>query len=119
MATLISLSAAGIPMEQVSGSKTSVYTGSLSTDWRSFTVQDLEQTSKYSLLGLPSLLAGWISHCFNLSGPCLTMDTACSSSLVALDLGCNSLRTGTADMVSHHDDVGRDRALTEYPLRVL
>jgi hypothetical protein len=90
---------AGIPTDKVSGSNTSVYTGNLSTDFRSFIVQDLEQTSKYSLHGLSSLLAGRISWFFNLLGPCLTLDTACSSSLVALSLGCESLYSGDSDMV--------------------
>lgn len=96
---------AGIPMENISNSNTSVYTGNFSDDYESCGLLDLEQRSKYGLLGLPSLLSGRLSWFFNLLGPCLTLDTACSSSLVALDLGCQSLYTGASDMVSRHYNV--------------
>ena len=88
-------------MEKVSNSNTSAYAGNLSNDFQSTCARDLEQGSKYGLVGMTSLLSGRLSWFFNLLGPCLTLDTACSSSLVALDLGCQTLYTGTSDMVSY------------------
>jgi acyl transferase domain-containing protein len=87
-------------MSKVAGSKTSCYTGNLSTDHRSVISQDLDSMSKMSLNCLPSLLSGRLSWFFDLHGPNLQLDTACSSGLVALDLGCKSLMNGSADMVS-------------------
>ncbi|KAH8730005.1 hypothetical protein GQ44DRAFT_673662 [Phaeosphaeriaceae sp. PMI808] len=89
---------AGIPIETVSGSNTSVYTGNLGDDYKFFSAQDIEQNSRYGMVGMTGLLSGRLSWFFNLKGPCLTVDTACSSSLVSLDLGCQSLSTGSANM---------------------
>lgn len=99
-ATLITLYLAGIPMDKISYSRTSVFSGSLSTDYADTNKWDLENGSKHSLMGTNSLLSGRLSWFFNLLGPNLTLDTACSSSLVALDLGCQSLLSGSADMVT-------------------
>ncbi|CAG8976538.1 hypothetical protein HYALB_00011015 [Hymenoscyphus albidus] len=96
--TYRALENAGLTIAGISNSNTSVYTGSLSNDFTAFTSKDLEQGSRYSLVGMPSLLAGRLSWFFNLTGPSITIDTACSSSLVALDLGCQSLYSGTSNM---------------------
>jgi acyl transferase domain-containing protein len=92
---------AGIPINKISNTNASVYTGNLSDDFRSCNAPDIEQRSRYGMVGMPSLLSGRLSWFFNLKGPCLTLDTACSSSLVALDLGCQSLYTGASDLVSY------------------
>lgn len=47
---------AGIPLAKVSNSNTTVYTGSLSDDFKAFSSKDMEQGSRYNLVGLPSLL---------------------------------------------------------------
>jgi 3-oxoacyl-(acyl-carrier-protein) synthase len=94
------LSQAGESMETVSNSKTSVYTGNLSDDYKFVFTQDVEQNSRHGMVGTTGLLSGRVSWFFNLKGPTLTLDTACSSSLVALDLGCESLRSSSANMVS-------------------
>lgn len=93
--------AAGIPIEKISNSNTSVYTGNLADDYKFLTSQDIEENSKYHLMGMTGLLSGRISWFFNLKGPNFTIDTACSSSLVALDVGCQSLYSKSADMVSY------------------
>lgn len=87
-------------MEAISNGKTSVYTGNLGDDYKFLFAKDIEQNSKYGMVGMTGLLAGRLSWFFNLKGPSLTVDTACSSSLVALDLGCQSLLASSSDMVS-------------------
>lgn len=87
-------------MEAISNSKTSVYTGNLGDDYKFLFAQDIEQNSKYGMVGMTGLLSGRLSWFFNLKGPNLTVDTACSSSLVALDLGCQSLLASSSNMVS-------------------
>ncbi|KAI1480108.1 hypothetical protein F4774DRAFT_425201 [Daldinia eschscholtzii] len=96
--TYRALENAGIPMEAISNSNTSVYTGNLADDYKFFTSQDIEQNSRYGMVGMTGLLSGRVSWFFNLKGPNFTVDTACSSSLVALDLGCQSLCSSTLNM---------------------
>ncbi|KAF7949130.1 hypothetical protein EAE96_008299 [Botrytis aclada] len=96
--TYRALENAGISLASISNSNTSVYTGSLSDDFKAVSSKDMEQGSKYTLVGMGSLLAGRLSWFFNLLGPSITIDTACSSSLVAFDLGCQSLVSGTSNM---------------------
>ena len=91
---------AGISMERTAGSKTSVFTGSFSDDYKSCFAKDPEAGSKHAAVGVPSsMLSGRISWFYNLTGTSVTVDTACSSSLVALDLGCQSLMSNAANMV--------------------
>ena len=91
---------AGIPMESAAGSKTSVFTGSFSDDYKSCFAKDAEAGSKHAAVGVPSsMLSGRISWFYNFTGTSVTVDTACSSSLVALDLGCQSLMIKAANMV--------------------
>ncbi|CAO2654476.1 Nn.00g112090.m01.CDS01 [Neocucurbitaria sp. VM-36] len=96
--TYRALENAGMPIETVSNSNTSVYTGNLADDFKFLCSHDVEQTSRHGMVGMTGLLSGRLSWFFNLKGPSLTVDTACSSSLVALDLGCQSLTTGSSSM---------------------
>ncbi|KAK2612526.1 hypothetical protein QQS21_001464 [Conoideocrella luteorostrata] len=90
---------AGIPIEQVNGSNTSVHTGSFADDYRLITMRDHESLPKYAATGSSiSILANRISWFYNLHGSSVQLDTACSSSLVALDMACQGLRTKEADM---------------------
>ncbi|KAH8645577.1 hypothetical protein BGZ60DRAFT_535878 [Tricladium varicosporioides] len=90
---------AGMPLEIVSGTKTSVYTGSFTTDWSHISYKDGELSDTTTALGTQSSLnANRISWFFNFTGNSANIDTACSSSLVALDLGCQGLRRGDENM---------------------
>lgn len=92
--------AAGIPMESIDGSNTSVHVGSFTNDFTTINWRDAEQIPKYSATGVASsILSNRLSWFYNLHGPSMTIDTACSSGMVALDLGCNGLWSGTSDMV--------------------
>lgn len=87
-------------METVSGSRTSVYTGSFATDWQHLAFKDGEQCETTTALGTQACFnANRISWFFDFVGNSANIDTACSSSLVALDLGCQGLLSGGEDMV--------------------
>ena len=91
---------AGICPPALQGSRTSVFLGAASTDYREIvTRQPSEEQDAYTITGnLLSVAAGRLSYTFGLQGPCLTVDTACSSSLVAVHLACRSLRARESDL---------------------
>lgn len=88
-------------MEKIFGSRTSVYTGCFTDDYRIMLSKDTDLFLKHSSIGLNvSLLAARLSWFFNLTGPCVNLDSACSSSMMAFDLACQGLRNGDSTMVS-------------------
>ncbi|KAJ4420806.1 Type I Iterative PKS [Gnomoniopsis sp. IMI 355080] len=90
---------AGIPMETLTRSSTSVYCASFSRDGETITGRDFETQSRYhATANGSSMLSNRISHFFDLAGPSLTVDTACSSGLYALHLGCQSILQGESSM---------------------
>ncbi|KAM3069262.1 hypothetical protein ACMFMG_010772 [Clarireedia jacksonii] len=95
----LALENAGITLDQVSGSKTSVFTGCFTDDYKMMYASDPEQSSLYGMTGVSSsLLANRISWFFNLTGSSANIDTACSSSLMALDIACQNLHGGESNM---------------------
>ncbi len=91
---------AGMPLECVNGSKTSVHTGSFADDYRIMTLKDQEGLPKHAATGASiSILANRLSWFFNFSGPSVHLDSACSSSMMALDMACQGLRSGDSNMV--------------------
>ncbi|KAI1778653.1 putative polyketide synthase [Hypoxylon cercidicola] len=90
---------AGMSIESISGSSTSVYTGCFGSDYMLQLYRDAEQLPSYGAIGIGlSMLANRISWFFNLRGPSITMDSACSSSLMALDIACQALRARSCNM---------------------
>ncbi|KAK2005876.1 polyketide synthase [Colletotrichum eremochloae] len=91
--------AAGIPMAQVAGSKTSVYCANFARDQETIVSHDPEYQSRYQSTATGyALLSNRISHFYDLKGPSLTVDTACSSGLYALHLAVQSILLGESDM---------------------
>ena len=91
---------AGMPLEKVNGSKTSVHTGSFADDYRLMTLKDQEGLPKHAATGPSiSILANRLSWLFNFSGPSVNLDAACSSSMMALDIACQDLRSGYSNKV--------------------
>ena len=87
-------------MESVYGSKTGVYTGSMSDDYKHLVTKDVDDLPKYTATGVSlNMIANRLSWFFNFTGPSVNMDSACSSSLMALDFAVQGLRTGDSDMV--------------------
>ncbi|RYP74561.1 hypothetical protein DL769_003988 [Monosporascus sp. CRB-8-3] len=90
---------AGIPLEKVAGSNTSVYVGVFGKDYAEMLSRDPENAPVYTATGNGfAILSNRISYFFDLKGPSVTLDTACSASLTALHLACQSLRTGESKM---------------------
>ncbi|KAJ5672272.1 hypothetical protein N7507_001399 [Penicillium longicatenatum] len=97
--TYHALENAGIPMERVFNSKTSVHTGSFGDDYKAFSTRDPQFGGQYSASSVsPNMLANRISWFFNLRGESINMDTACSSTLIAFHTACQGLRDGNAEM---------------------
>ncbi|QGA16531.1 hypothetical protein EYB26_004198 [Talaromyces marneffei] len=88
----------GITLDEISGTKTSVFVGSFSSDYRSLAT-DLLDYPQYTAIGIGgTILANRISYFYNLSGPSMTIDTACSSSLVCFHLGNQSIQRGESEI---------------------
>ncbi|KAH8880112.1 hypothetical protein GQ53DRAFT_891722 [Thozetella sp. PMI_491] len=90
---------AGISIDSVTGTETSVFVGAFTNDYHSIINMDPEMPLKYAPTGNSnSILSNRVSWFYDLKGPSLTLDTACSSSLVAVHLACQSLKEKTSTM---------------------
>lgn len=87
-------------MESISGSQAAVYTGSFSLDYMLQLCRDPENPPTYAAVGFGlSMLANRLSWFFNLRGPSIGLDSACSSTAMAIDIACQTLRSGSSNMV--------------------
>ncbi|KAI0459321.1 polyketide synthase PksD [Xylaria acuta] len=90
---------AGIPVEQVAGTDTAVFAGSMSDDYAKLIYKDPDEAPSNTSVGTaPTALANRLSWYFDLRGPSIQVNTACSSSMTATDLACQCLRNGRASM---------------------
>jgi acyl transferase domain-containing protein/NADPH:quinone reductase-like Zn-dependent oxidoreductase/NAD(P)-dependent dehydrogenase (short-subunit alcohol dehydrogenase family) len=90
---------AGVSMDELVGSATSVYTGCMTDDYDRLSTRDIYDSGHNAASGTSrAMLSNRLSWFFDLRGPSLTLDTACSSSLYALHLACQSLRLGESKM---------------------
>ncbi|KAL1845792.1 Type I Iterative PKS [Diaporthe australafricana] len=90
---------AGIPIQKLPGSMTSVYCGCFTGDYGDLANADIYDAAPYQATGKgKAMLANRISWFFDLRGSSFTVDTACSSSLYALHLACQSLRLKESKM---------------------
>lgn len=93
------LEKAGLPFDKIAGTKTGVFMGHFTSDYKEMIYRDPDNAPTNSITGAcKTSLANRISWLWDLKGVSFTMDTACSSSLVALHLACQSLRTGDSDI---------------------
>lgn len=96
---LLTPAIAGIPLQNINGSQTSVFCGCFTNDYNAMTTKDLSTYPKYTVTGTGnSILANRISYFYNLHGPSATVDTACSSSLVCFHMGNQSIRNQESDL---------------------
>ena len=90
---------AGMPLEKLAGSNTSVFSGCFGRDYHDIQVKDPESlppsllTSNYT-----TMFANRISHFYDLQGASMTIDTGCSSGLVALHQGCQTIHSGESNI---------------------
>ncbi len=91
---------AGIPPLSLAGSRTGVFTATLSANYGSLLFdRNLNVVDAYAGTGNGnSVIANRLSYFLDLRGPSLSLDTACSGSLVAVHLACQSLLSGEATL---------------------
>ncbi|GCF07291.1 non-ribosomal peptide synthetase [Dictyobacter arantiisoli] len=90
---------AGIPLEDVVQSRTSVTIGQVWNDYLRMQSKNWSKLDGYTGLGaMPSLASNRLSYIFDLQGPSITLDTACASSLASIYYACQSLWSGEADL---------------------
>lgn len=93
------LESAGLPLDQLQASLTSVWAGLMNGDFADIQARDLETLPTQHATGTHrSILSNRISYFLDVRGPSMTIDTACSSSLVALHQAVQSLRSSESDM---------------------
>jgi acyl transferase domain-containing protein/acyl-CoA synthetase (AMP-forming)/AMP-acid ligase II len=89
----------GLPPATLRGSRTGVFVGSATNDYRQRVYGRTDELDPYWCTGnANSIVANRLSYVLDLRGPSMAIDTACSSSLVAAHLACRSLRTGECDL---------------------
>lgn len=90
---------AGIPLQEVAGSGTSVSIGIGWSDYFALQSREWSLLNGYTATGNASCFAAnRLSYVFDLRGASLSLDTGCSSSLSALHLAYQSLCTHQADL---------------------
>ncbi len=90
---------AGLPVERLQASMTSVYIGISNDDYRLLHMPQTQAIDAYSGTGtVHSFAANRISYLLDLRGPSLAVDATCASSLVAIHLACQSLAAGESDL---------------------
>ena len=90
---------AGIPLDRIAGTNTSVFSGTFGRDYTDRLVKDPEKLpASYFTGNGAAMYSNRISHFFDLRGQSVTTDTGCSGSMTALHLASNTIRTGESDM---------------------
>jgi acyl transferase domain-containing protein len=90
---------AGLAMNDVIGSNTSVYAGSFFKDYHDAGLRDVTTLPRFFLVGVGSAMASnRLSHYFDLRGASMSIDTGCSTTLTALHQACNDLRNRESNM---------------------
>jgi acyl transferase domain-containing protein len=93
------IESAGYGIEKLRGSDTSVFVGSMTTDYYDIQMRDISTVPQYLATGTArSILSNRLSYFFDWKGPSMTIDTACSSSLVAVHYAVQSLRNGESSV---------------------
>ncbi|KIM94092.1 hypothetical protein OIDMADRAFT_207730 [Oidiodendron maius Zn] len=97
--TYEAMESAGITMQDVAGSNTSVFAGAFFRDYSESHTRDPDTLPRFLLLGVGTAMASnRISHFYDLRGASMTVDTGCSTTLTALHQACQSLRMGESNM---------------------
>lgn len=87
-----------MPKESIAGRNMGVFVGGSFSDYHLLSLRDTDTVPMFDVTGNHQcILAGRISHYFDLRGPCFSVDTACSSSLHALHNAVQSIRAGETE----------------------
>ncbi|KAL4936458.1 hypothetical protein BDV06DRAFT_233408 [Aspergillus oleicola] len=93
------LESAGFTLEDMRGSDTCVFVGSMTGDYAELAHQDPDSMPQYMATGTASsIISNRVSYFFDWKGPSVTIDTACSSSLVAVHQAVQTLRNGESNI---------------------
>ncbi|KAH7324402.1 polyketide synthase PksF [Stachybotrys elegans] len=118
-----SLESAGLSLESLRGSDTSVYVGVMCYDYEALQLRDLQETPTYMATGTGhSILSNRLSYIFDWHGPSITLDTACSSSLVAVHMAVQTLRAGDSKVAvacGSNLQLGPENFILESKLKML
>ena len=87
---------AGIDPDRLKGSRTGVYAGVGSSDYRDVIAASGEDESYLGTTG--SVSVGRVAFALGLMGPAMPLDTACASSLVAVHQAISGLQRGEVDL---------------------
>lgn len=97
-ATFEALENAGIPIVDLAGTRTGVWMGNFTHDYREQVFRDSESAPMYTATGTSSTsVSNRVSWFYDFRGPSFTLDTACSSTMVALHLAVQSLMIGESN----------------------
>ncbi|KAK4498658.1 hypothetical protein PRZ48_009168 [Zasmidium cellare] len=97
--TYEAMESAGVTMQQVAGSNTSVFAGAFFKDYHDAQGRDPLNLPRAVLLGNGAAMASnRLSHFFDLRGPSMSVDTGCSTTMTAFHQACQSLYCGESDM---------------------
>jgi acyl transferase domain-containing protein/acyl carrier protein len=90
---------AGFVPSELSGSKTGVFLGVFTLDYKVLQFSDFKTIGTHTAVGsMMTMLSNRISYIFNFKGPSMSIDTACSSSMVAIHQACQSLRNNECSL---------------------
>jgi len=89
---------AGITLDTIKGTNTSVFAGSFSSDYKSMATDFLDYPQHAAIGAADAILSNRVSYFYDLNGPSMTINTACSSSLVCFHLGNQSIQRGESDI---------------------
>ncbi|KAH7141842.1 beta-ketoacyl synthase domain-containing protein [Dactylonectria macrodidyma] len=95
--TYEALENAGLPIESMRGSDTSVHMAMFARDYDRMGYRDMAQVDMNHIIGSgEAILANRISYVLDLKGSSNTLDTGCSGGLMALHQACQTLRADEA-----------------------
>ncbi|MGD2087049.1 MAG: SDR family NAD(P)-dependent oxidoreductase [Candidatus Aminicenantes bacterium] len=91
---------AGYGEKELDGKKCGIFVGYNASDYSSILLASQHYPEAYGFTGNhEAILSARLAYFLNLKGPAVTVNTACSASLSSVHLACESIRTGSSEMV--------------------
>lgn len=90
---------AGVPFEQIAGTRTAVFMGIMWPDYAKLIAENPAEIAGYATSGVGfALAANRVSYAFDLRGPSVSLDVQCASSVVSVCLAAASIWSGEAEL---------------------